>query len=107
MAKAQADKSGAQGRKPRKGLLLQEGRTPEETERNVAALVTSPQLAAYRVINGADSKQLGELIDVPELMDELRRQAEAVSRGDLVNVEAMLMNQATALQSLFARLAER
>ena len=40
-------------------------------------------------------------------MAELRRQAEAANRGDLKNAEAMLMNQATALQSLFARLAER
>jgi hypothetical protein len=30
-----------------------------------------------------------------------------VNRGDLSQAEAMLMNQATALQSLFARLAER
>jgi hypothetical protein len=40
-------------------------------------------------------------------MDQLRDQASAVNRGDLSQAEAMLMNQATALQSLFARLAER
>jgi hypothetical protein len=50
---------------------------------------------------------IGDLIDVPYLMEELRRQGEAVNRGDLTQAEVMLMNQATALQSLFARLAER
>jgi hypothetical protein len=94
-------------RKPRKNVELTEGKTPEETERRIAGLITSPQLAAYRVINGVDAKQLGDLIDVPHLMEELRRQAQAVNRGDFDNCEAMLMNQATALQSLFARLAER
>ena len=73
-----------------------------------AALVISPELAAYRVINGAERVSgIGENIDVPALMEQLRDQAGAVNRGDLAQAEAMLMNQATALQSLFARLAER
>src|SRR5215831_10429718 len=50
---------------------------------------------------------LGEEIDLPHLMAELRRQAEAVNRGELAQSEAMLINQATALQSLFARLVEK
>ena len=40
-------------------------------------------------------------------METLRDQARAVNRGDLTQAEAMLSNQATALQNLFARLAER
>jgi hypothetical protein len=77
-------------------------------ERNFAALVTAPELAAYRVINGAEAKSgLGELIDVAYLMAQLRIQAAEVNAGNLGQIEAMLMNQATALQSLFARLAER
>ena len=71
------------GREPRKSVVVEEGRTADETERNIAAVVTSPQLAACRVINASDAKALGELIDVPELMAELRRQAEAVNRGEL------------------------
>ena len=93
---------------PRKAVQSPGGATPQETGRNFAALVTSPELAAYRVINGAEHKSgLGELIDVPTLMAELRDQAEAVNAGKLAQAEAMLINQATALQSLFARLAER
>ena len=37
----------------------------------------------------------------------LREQGEAVNAGNLTQAEAMLINQATALQSLFARLTER
>ena len=38
-------------------------------------------------------------------MAELQWLARAVNGGDLAQVEAMLMNQAIALQGLFARLA--
>lgn len=93
---------------PRKAVQNQAGSTPEETGRNFAALVTSPELAAYRVINGAEHKSgLGEHIDVPTLMAEPRDQAAGVNAGKLAQAEAMLINQATALQRLFARLAER
>lgn len=95
---------------PRKSvpLYLKEGDSEEEHARKQAVLTTSPELAAYRVINGAERKSgLGDHIDVPTLLEQLRNQAATVNRGDLAQAEAMLMNQATALQSLFARLAER
>ena len=92
-------------------LTLMTGQTKEDQAREYARMMVSPELAAYRVLSSADSK--GSMvgmwggIDVPSLTDELRDQAAAVNRGELNHVEAMLMNQATALQSLFARLAER
>ena len=95
---------------PRKAVQLfhNKGDSEEECARKYGALVISPELAAYRVINGAEQKSgIGESIDVPALMEQLRDSALAVNRGDLAQAEAMLMNQATALQSLFARLAER
>ena len=45
-------------------------------------------------------------IDVPALLETLRTQAKAVNAGHLHQTESMLMNQATALQSLFTRLSE-
>ncbi|MBK9161250.1 MAG: hypothetical protein IPM27_06755 [Nitrosomonadales bacterium] len=91
-----------------KSVPVIKGATENETNRNFARLATSPELAAYRAINGVENKSgIGEHIDVPTLLDELRGQAAAVNRGELNHVEAMLMNQATALQSLFSRLAER
>ena len=82
--------------------------TPEDAGRSFATLATSPELAAYRVIQGAEGKSaIAEGMDVPDLMDVLREQASAVNSGDMGRPVAMLMNQATALQSLFARLIEK
>ena len=95
---------------PRKAvpLYFEPGDSEEKRARQCAALVTCPELAAYRVINGAErTSGMSDHIDVPSLLEQLRDQAAAVNRGDLAQAEAMLMNQATALQSLFARLAER
>jgi hypothetical protein len=93
---------------PRKHYELEGGETDDKTGRNVAALVTGSETAACRVITGAEQKSgLGEKLDIPGLIAVLRDQANAVNHGDLAQTEAMLINQATALQSLFARLAER
>lgn len=93
---------------PRKAVPVYAGKTEADTCRNHAAVTTSPELAAFRVINAAEAKSgMGEHIDVPTLLETLRQQAVAVNGGDLTQVEAMLMNQATALQSLFSRLTEK
>jgi hypothetical protein len=95
-------------RKPRNALQCDAGGSKEESEQNLARFVTSPQLAAYRVIGSTEAKSgLGDQIDVPHLIEQLRREAIAVNRGDLAHAESMLTNQATALQSVFARLTER
>lgn len=71
-------------------------------------MVSSPEMAAMRVIRGAEQKGGNwDSIDVPALMDQLRDQAEAVNRGDLAQAEGMLINQASALQAVFVRLSER
>jgi hypothetical protein len=93
---------------PRKQFTVQAGQTADETGRNVAAFLTGPGTAACRVIMGAErSSGLDTELDVPALLAQLRDQAVAVNNGNLAHAEAMLMNQATALQTLFARLAER
>ena len=93
---------------PRKKLPVAGGETDSQTARNVAAVLTSPAVAAYRVISAAETKSgIGGALDVPTLLEHLRAEAQAVQDGSLAQAEAMLANQATALQSLFARLAER
>lgn len=95
---------------PRKAIpLYQYKDEPEEdTARRLAGIATSADFAAYRVIAGTEAKSgIGEHLDTPTLLAELRDQAKAVNSGDMTRAEAMLMNQATALQSLFSRLAER
>ncbi|OGS93306.1 MAG: hypothetical protein A2061_06490 [Gallionellales bacterium GWA2_59_43] len=99
-----------QGELARKSCEIQIGKdeTKEATAAKYARLVASPEFAAYRVINSADGKtNIHNDVDVPSLVNELRTQAAAANRGDLVHAEAMLMNQAGALQTLFARLTER
>jgi hypothetical protein len=96
------------GKYPRKDVQCEEGKTGEERGRKYAELTTSPALAAYRVINSVEQKSgIDTYLDVPTLMETLGAQAKAVNCGDLTQAEAMLMNQATALQSLFARLTEK
>lgn len=97
----------------RKGLITVVGKdqTKEEQAREYARTMVSPELAAFRVLRGSDSKgdtcNLWDKLDEPSLTDELRAQAEAVNRGEMDRVEAMLINQATGLQNLFARLVGR
>ena len=92
---------------PRKSVTCALGATDEESAMNYAKLITSSDLAAYRVIHLMQPKNLADAIDVPTLMATLRDQAAAVQSGDLAHPEAMLINQASALQSLFVRLSER
>ena len=96
------------GEYPRKSVQCEDGKTKEERGRKYAELTTSSELAAYRVINAAEQNSAIEKnIDVPTLIEALRVQAQAVNNQDLSQAEAMLLNQATALQSLFARLSEK
>ncbi len=95
---------------PRKAvpLYVSTSDSEEAAARRFATLTVSPELAAYRAIGASETKTaIGVQLDVPTLLETLRDQAANVNRGDLSHVEAMLMNQATALQSIFARLAER
>lgn len=91
----------------RKAVECRAGDTPDATAQNYARLVTSPELAAYRVIASSEHKDMHAHIDVPTLVQTLKDQGAAANRNDLSQAEAMLMNQATALQTLFARMAER
>jgi len=83
--------------------------TVEQARRNVAMLLTNPLYAAARVIQVTEGTQQdsGALLDTQELLKVLRVTAEMVNDGNLARVEWMLHSQATALQSLFARLVER
>ena len=109
--------SGKQASKPKKSLTPATEEFPRKAipcpgsennvtaGRNFARVLTSPETAAYRVIHAFEQKDLAEQIDVPGMLELFRDQASTVSGGDLSQVEAMLLNQATALQTLFAQLA--
>lgn len=92
---------------PRKAIPLKSGPSADEKGRCYANLITSPEFAAHRVIAMMQPKNIADEIDTPTMLETLREQAAAVQRGDLASAEAMLMNQASSLQSLFVRLSER
>lgn len=95
---------------PRKGavLLVVDGETADQAGERTGAQIVAPELAACRVIVAAEGKTVfGETIDVPGMLAALRTQGQAVNSGDMSRVEAMLLSQATALQTLSARLIER
>lgn len=82
--------------------------TPEQARRNIARLMTAPEFEAARVIQAVEGKGgHGAQLDTPELVNCLRALAGNVNGGDTAGLEAMLINQAVALQSLFSRLVER
>jgi hypothetical protein len=63
---------------PRKTMQCEDGKTGEERGRKYARLMTSPELAAYRVINGVEQNSgMDTHLDVPTLMETLRDQAMA------------------------------
>lgn len=96
------------GKYPRKEIpCISDGRDDESIGRAYAKVLTSPAVAAHRVINAANPKNLRDVIDAPAMMAILDEEAAAVNRGDMKNVESMLMNQATALQGLFVHLTEK
>ncbi len=95
---------------PRKEIPLRVLATDNEevVAHKRTALMTSAEMAAFRVIHASERQSgVSESLDVPALLDQLQDQAVAVNRGDLAQAEAMLMNQSVALQTLFARLAEK
>lgn len=92
---------------PRKAIPCVSGPSDDEKGRSYANLITSPELAAYRVIGMMQAKSMADEIDAPTMLATLRDQATAVQGGDLAHAEAMLINQASALQALFVRLSER
>ena len=92
---------------PRKAIPLEQGKTQHEDGMEYGRMLTAPEVAAYRVIRATQPKHLADEIDVPGLLATLRDHAKAASSGDLSRVEALLTNQADALQSLFVGMVER
>ena len=92
---------------PRKAIYCVTSDEPGESARLYAGLISSPELAGVRIINGIEADNLTENLDVPALMEVLRDQGRAVNEGDMGQAERMLMAQAVSLQYIFARMAER
>ncbi|MBN8474510.1 hypothetical protein [Sulfuritalea sp.] len=80
----------------------------DQLRRAMTQGLAGPHLAVTRVIRAAEKTSgFGGDIDIAELGSCLQDQIQAVNRGDMKQVEAMLMSQAIGLQTLSARLIER
>lgn len=93
--------------KPSKAIPCQADDDPEVTHRNYAQAITAPEVSALRILSACEQPGLKEQLDTPALIRLLKDRGEAVNQGDMTHAEAMLSAQATALQTLFTRLAER
>ncbi len=79
----------------------------KEIRRKIQTVLALPETRAVEVIRAAETEQGRERIDWADMSAELRSHASAVQSGDLSRIEAMLMTQANALESLFASLTSK
>lgn len=93
-------------KRPKPCTLKVDAATSEDVQHTFAKLATSGEFAAMRVLQAGNMTAIGDRLDLSLLVQTLREQGEAVNNGDLSQAEGMLINQAVALQNLFARLVE-
>ena len=93
--------------KPRKASPCQADDDPEKSHRNYAQAIIAPEVGAFRILSACEQPGLKDQLDTPAMIRLLKDRGEAVNNGDLSHAEQMLAAQATALQTLFTRLAER
>ena len=77
--------------------------TPDDKAR----LALMPSLNGAAVIHAYQGGVMGKDVDVNLMVDHLRTTFTEVKEGDLHTMEAMLISQATALQTIFTSLARR
>lgn len=85
--------------------LVAKGGDTEGVAKAKAAL--SPALNAAIATDSYQCNLLGDDVPLMDLVDVLTAQTKLVQDGDLSGLEAMLVGQATALQSIFASLVRR
>ncbi|ENO87628.1 hypothetical protein [Thauera aminoaromatica] len=93
--------------KPRKEIQVVVSEDPAESRRNYAKAMVAPEVSTFRVMSACEQPGLKDQLDTPSMIRLLKDQGEAINKGDMAHAEQMLAAQATALQTLFARLTER
>ena len=77
------------------------------TTADKARMALKPSVNGAVVVQAYQGNVMGKDADLNVLIDELRSTFTEVKGGDLHNLEAMLISQATALQTIFTSLARR
>jgi hypothetical protein len=83
-------------------------RTPTQTRaQSISQAALRPSINSASVIEAYQGNLMGKEVDFGGLVDGLRETFKEVKGGDLATIEAMLISQATALQTIFTSLARR
>jgi hypothetical protein len=83
-------------------------RPPDQTEeQSIAHAAVNPAINAAVVVDTYQTNIMGDGVELDSLVDKLRANMENCAAGDLAGLEAMLIGQATALQTIFVSLAKR
>ena len=85
-------------------LTLAPGQTEAQA---VAGMAASPSLNAAYVMNAYQANIVGGDVNLMALIESLQQSTDKAKAGDLSGLEAMLIGQATALQTIFTSLAKR
>jgi len=81
---------------------------PGQTEAQAVAMAAvMPALNAAVVIDAYQAHMMGDDVNLMALIEALHQSTDKAKAGDLSGLEAMLIGQATALQTIFASLARR
>jgi P2-related tail formation protein len=79
----------------------------DDFPKEIAKASTLPSINAALVVDAFQSHIMGKDVNLNELVTDLHMKAMDVNEGNLSRMEAMLVGQATALQTMFTNLARR
>jgi len=97
--------TGKQAAPPRDPQTLPiDGKQDETMPQTKARAATKASINAVLVVNAFQGNIMGKDVDIGELMTEMQTKFKEVNDGDLSTLEAMLVGQATALQTMFTSL---
>jgi len=88
-------------------VLTLEGKQGEDMPQTKARATTKASVNAVLVVNAFQGNIMGKDVDIGELVTTMQTTFKEVNDGDLSGLEAMLVGQATALQTMFTSLATR
>lgn len=100
--------TGKQAAPPRDPQTLSlPGKQGESMSQTKARATTKASINAVLVVNAFQGNIMGKDVDMGELVTTMQTKFKEVNDGDLTSMEAMLVGQATALQTIFTSLAMR
>ncbi|MBC7619254.1 MAG: hypothetical protein H7293_09775 [Candidatus Saccharibacteria bacterium] len=91
----------------RNKMLVLSRQSNETPEQGIAEAAVSPMVNAAAVVDSFQRNIMGDDVNMTALVEALQDSAKKSNSGDLSTLEAMLVGQATALQSIFTSLAKR